>query len=66
MTDPASPRYLVRRGIRDWMVWDRQTRSPAMLRGTPAIGLTEERAHEIRNELTIRFVSEEPKAPKDR
>jgi hypothetical protein len=57
MNDPALPRYLVRRGIRDWMVWDREIRSPAKLRGAQAIGLTEERAHEIRYELT-NFVSE--------
>jgi hypothetical protein len=52
MTDTASPRYLVRRGVRDWMVWDRQTRSAAKCRGTQTIGLTEERAREIRDELT--------------
>jgi len=45
-------RYLVRRGTKDWMVWDRHDGGPARLEGgRPAVGLTEERAREIRDEL---------------
>jgi hypothetical protein len=48
------PRYLVRMGSKGWMVWDRQARAPARLGrdGRPVIGLTEEQAREIRDELT--------------
>lgn len=47
------PRYLVRKGTRDWMVWDRDRRAPARLEGgRPAVGLSEEQAREIRDELT--------------
>ncbi len=47
-------RYLVRMGSKGWMVWDRQARAPARLGrdGRPVIGLTEEQAREIRDELT--------------
>jgi hypothetical protein len=44
-------RYLVRKGTRDWMVWDREAKAPAMLRGRLAIRLSEERAREIKDEL---------------
>ena len=46
-------RYLVRMGSKGWMVWDRQARAPARPEGgLPVIGLTEEQAREIRDELT--------------
>jgi hypothetical protein len=46
-------RYLVRKGSTGWMVWDRHARAPARLEeGRPAIGLTEEQAREIKDELT--------------
>ena len=47
-------RYLVRKGSSTgWMVWDRHARAPARLEeGRPAIGLTEEQAREIKDELT--------------
>ena len=46
-------RYLVRMGSKGWMVWDRHARAPARLEGgRPVIGLTEEQAREIKDELT--------------
>jgi hypothetical protein len=49
---PVVERYLVRSGSRDWMVWDRQKRGPAGFRGHLEIGLTEERAREVQDQLT--------------
>ncbi len=52
-------RYLVRKGSTNWMVWDRHARAPARLEGgRPAIGLTEEQAREIKDELTKESYSE--------
>jgi hypothetical protein len=44
-------RYVARKGIRDWMVWDRLKRGPAKPGGRLEIGLTEERARQIEDEL---------------
>jgi len=54
------PRYLVRMGIKGWMVWDRQARAPARLGrdGRPVIGLTEEQAREIRDELDQNHIAD--------
>jgi hypothetical protein len=54
MTDqsPDVERYLVRMGNRGWMVWDRRSKGPAKFQGRRAIVLTEERAREIKEELT--------------
>jgi hypothetical protein len=54
MKDQASsqPRYLIRTGYRGSMVWDRQSKGPAKFQGRRAIVLTEERALEIKEELT--------------
>jgi hypothetical protein len=54
MTDhpPDLPRYLIRIGLRGWMVWDRHSKGPAKFQGRRAIVLTEERAREIKEELT--------------
>jgi hypothetical protein len=54
MTDhpPDLPRYLIGTGLRGWMVWDRQSKGPARFQGRQAIGLTEEQAREIKEELT--------------
>ena len=50
---PYLTRYLVRKGTTHWMVWDRDGRAPARLEGgRPAVGLTEEQAREIKDELT--------------
>jgi len=57
--DPRLPRFLVRRGAwRDWMVWDRHTKGPAMLDGRLAIGLAEDDAREIRDVLTRIYITE--------
>jgi hypothetical protein len=45
-------RFLVRQGIKGLMVWDRVMRGPAKLNGQPAIGLTKERADQIKTYLT--------------
>jgi hypothetical protein len=50
MTEPT--RYLVRKGTRGWMVWDRHARKPASLEeGRPAVWLSEEQAQKIKDEL---------------
>src|ERR1700722_6841192 len=43
MTDETPlPRFLVRRGARrDWMVWHRHTKGPAMFQGHLVVGLSE-------------------------
>ena len=60
MTDESYlPRFLVRRGAgRDWMVWDRHTKGPAMLDGRLATGLAEDDAREIKDELTRIYIAE--------
>jgi hypothetical protein len=60
MTDePHLPRFLVRRGAkRDWMVWDRHTKSPAMYQGHLVVGLPEDHARAIRDELTKQCIAE--------
>jgi hypothetical protein len=53
MTDePFLPRYLIRQGTSGLMVWDRHAKGPAKLNGQPAIGLTEEQAVKIKEQLT--------------
>jgi hypothetical protein len=50
---PILTRYLIRKGTTHWMVWDRHERAPARLEGgRPAVGLTEEQAREIKDDLT--------------
>jgi len=46
------PRYVIRRGTRGFMVWDREAKGPATFNGYRAVGLTEWQANEIKNELT--------------
>jgi len=51
MTEPE--RYLVRRGTKGWMVWDRDRREPARVEdGRPVVELSEEQARRIKDELT--------------
>ena len=58
-------RYLVRMGSKNWMVWDRQARAPARPEGgLPVIGLTEEQAREIRDELTKNHIADGELGPK--
>jgi broad specificity phosphatase PhoE len=53
MTDePHLPRFLVRHGATNWMVWDRQTKGPAKYQDNPAVGLAEKQAREMADELT--------------
>jgi hypothetical protein len=39
-------RYLARRGVEGWMVWDRNTHSPATINGKHAVKFSEEDARE--------------------
>ena len=59
MTDePHLPRFLVRRGAkRDWMVWDRQTKGPAMYQEHLVVGLPEDHARKIADELTKQYIA---------
>jgi hypothetical protein len=54
---PYVERYLVRKGTQGWMVWDRQKRGPAEFGGHLEIGLTEEQAHEIKEQLTKAYIA---------
>jgi hypothetical protein len=57
--EPHLPRFLVRRGAkRDWMVWDRQTKGPAEYLGYPVVDLPEDKAREIADVLTKRYIAE--------
>ena len=60
MTDePHLPRFLIRRGARrGWMVWDRQTKGPAKYLGYPVVELPEEKAREIADVQTKRYIAE--------
>jgi hypothetical protein len=52
-------------GSKGWMVWDRQARAPARPEGgLPVIGLTEEQAREIRDELTKNHIADGELGPK--
>lgn len=59
MTDdtPHSARYVVRRGTKKFMVWDRHARGPAKFRGRQVVGLTEDQAREIKDELTNIYIA---------
>jgi hypothetical protein len=49
---PPLQRFLVRKGTKDFMVWDRDTRGPAKLRNDMlAIGLALEEAVRLRDQL---------------
>ena len=39
-------RYLARKGIENWMVWDRKAHKPATINDKPAVKLTESEARE--------------------
>jgi hypothetical protein len=59
MTDePGLPRFVVRRDARHgWMVWDRHTKRPAKHQGYPAVGLPEDHALAIKDELTKQYIA---------
>ena len=44
-------RYLARKGIENWMVWDRKAHKPATIDGKPAVKLSESEAKERAAEL---------------
>jgi hypothetical protein len=43
--------------MRGWMVWDRHIKGPAKYLGNPAVGLAEEQARTIKDELTKRYIA---------
>jgi hypothetical protein len=56
MSDRPSlpPRFMVRKGTRDYMVYDREMRGPAKLaNGQPAIGLSREDADQLCGRLVM-------------
>jgi hypothetical protein len=56
--EPHLPRFLVRRGARrGWMVWDRDTKGPAKHQGHLAVGLSEDDARAIKDELTKEYIA---------
>jgi hypothetical protein len=57
MTDGVASRFIVRKGAvqNTWMVWDRKTRSPATVQGGFATGLSQERALQIWEYLTLYY-----------
>jgi hypothetical protein len=59
MTDdlPYVERYIVRKGTRGWMVWDRHERGPAKVRGHLEVGLTEEQARGIKELLNKDYIA---------
>jgi hypothetical protein len=62
--EPHLPGFLVRRGAtRGWMVWDRQTKGPAKYEGRTAVELPEDRAREIRDELTLHYIAKDSPTP---
>ena len=55
--EPHLARFLVRRGAkRDWMVWDRQTKGPPEYQGHLVVGLPEDHARKIADELTKQYI----------
>jgi len=44
-------RYLARKGIENWMVWDRKAHKPARINDKPAVKLSESEARERAAEL---------------
>ena len=44
-------RYVVRRGTKNWMVWDRHLRRPASIRRQEQTGLSEDEANHILRQL---------------
>ena len=55
MSDDVSPRsrFLVRKGCKGWMVYDRQRKGPAMVGTDLAVNLTKEQANQQRRIATI-------------
>jgi hypothetical protein len=49
--EPSSPpRFIVRQGTRDLMVWDRERKGPAMFNGHQATVLSEWQAKQIKDQ----------------
>jgi hypothetical protein len=61
--NPLPERFLVRQGTRGLMVWDRVTRGPAKLNGQLTIGLTKERADQIKTYLTSYYSGDGAEPP---
>ena len=48
-------RFLVRQGAKGWFVYDRQRKGPALIGTDLAVGLTKERANQLRDMLSAKF-----------
>jgi hypothetical protein len=48
---PIWHRFLVREGLKEFMVWDREIHGPAMVDGQPIVGFSKEQAIKIRDVL---------------
>jgi hypothetical protein len=55
---PSPHRFIIRRaGTDGFMVWDRESKGPAMFHGHPAVGLAEAQAAEIKSQLVKNSIS---------
>ena len=55
---PSPGRFMIRRAATDgFMVWDRESKGPAMFNGHSAVGLTEAQAAEIKSQLVNNSIS---------
>jgi hypothetical protein len=61
--NPSPQRFLVRQGTKGLMVWDRVLRGPAKLNGQPTIGLTKDRADQIKIFLTSYYLGDGAEPP---
>jgi hypothetical protein len=50
--EPSPLRFIVRQGARDFMVWDRERKGPALFDGHQATGLSAWQAKQIKDQLT--------------
>jgi hypothetical protein len=56
--EPHLPRFVVRRDARrGWMVWDRHTKGPAKHHGHLVVGLPEDHARAIKDDLTKEYIA---------
>jgi hypothetical protein len=54
---PPRARFMVRRGTRGYMIWDREQRGPAKIGGQLQVGLGKEQAETIRNSLELFYAA---------
>ena len=52
---PPAPRFFVRQGSKNWFVYDRQLKGPALIGTNPAVDLPKERAEQIQRMLVAEW-----------